>query len=231
MKGILYGNFLLNRKWFIAAGIAGVLGTAVCALIADIMRDDPSDFTPNLLLVMQLVVVAIAVEWLARNLEANIKCRFTDMTLAGGISKNTFVLSELLKNLIAIGGAFVFCVIMQLAMWIIQQNLPDWDSIKLLAGLTLFMGAIEWSVNPLVINLKSAEKAGLTVGLALGFGIVMPIMILANIFDEESRPILDSTIKLLNGKWSLLVVTGISVAIYAVFYIVFLARVKKGDVC
>lgn len=231
MKGILYGNFLLNRKWFIAAGIAGVLGTAVCALLADIMRGDPSDITPFVLFVMQMVVVAIAVEWLARNLEANIKCRFTDMTLAGGLTKNTFVLSELLKNLIAIGAAFVFCVIMQLAMCIFDRSYLNWDSIKLIAGLTLLMGAVEWSVNPLVIVMKSAEKAGLTMGLLLGFGIVLPIMTLAYIFDEESQAMLGSLIKLLNGKWSLLVVTGISIVVYAVFYIVFLSRVKKGDVC
>lgn len=229
MKGILYGNFLLNRKWFMAAGIAGVLGTAFCALLANIVRD--ADIAPTMLLVMQLVVVAIAVEWLARNLEANIRCRFTDMTLAGGVSKNTFVMSELLKNLIAIGGAFVLCVIMQLAMCIFDRSYLSLDPIKLLAGLTLLIGAVEWTCNPLVIAMKSAEKAGLTMGLVLGFCIVLPFMGLAVIFDEESQSMIGSFIKLLSGNWSFLVVTGISAAIYAVFYMVLLARVKKGDVC
>lgn len=232
MKGILYGNFLLNRKWFIAAGIAGVLGTALCAFIANVMRDDPADLTPNVLLVMQIVVVSIAMEWLARNLEANVKCRFTDMTLAGGVTRNTFVLSELLKNLISLGGAFVFCVIMQLAMCLVDRSYLNLDSIKLLAVLALLFGAIEWSVNPLTISMRSAEKAGLTVGLILGFGLLMPVMILLKAFDAESSPVLfDSLLKLFSGRWFLLAAAGIAAAVYAVFYLVLLARVKKGDVC
>ncbi|MDE7229131.1 MAG: hypothetical protein K2N56_01500, partial [Oscillospiraceae bacterium] len=116
MKGILYGNFLLNKKWFIAAGITAVIGTAFCAFWLKLVPNDTTGVPGVLFSGVQMAVIAIVMEWLGRNLEANIRCRFTDMTLAGGISRNTFVISELLKNFISIGIGFVMCVIMQLVM-------------------------------------------------------------------------------------------------------------------
>lgn len=226
MKGILYGNFLLNKKWFVAAGITAALGTVLCALLVKLVPDN-GGVAAMLFLGLQLMVVTITMEWLGRNLEANIKCRFTDVTLAGGISKNMFVMSELLKNLITIGIGLLICVIMQLVMNIFSSGFFTLETVKTMAVIALFIGAIEWVVNPLVIALKSAEKAGLLVGIVLGFGIVLPLMAIGNYFSyiymgESAVSVL---IRMLSG--SPLIVVGISAVLYAVFYFVLLARVKK----
>lgn len=230
MKGILYGNFLLNKKWFIAAGITAVLGTAFCALFVSLVPDH-AGVVATLFTGLQLVVVAILMEWLGRNLEANIKCRFTDITLAGGISKNMFVASELLKNLITMGIGLAACVVMQLVMSVFDKSFFTLETVKTVLVLAAFCGAIEWCVNPLTINFKSAEKAGLAVGLVLGFGIVMPLMIFCNILAEENETFVSGLFKLFAGNWLPLIVLGISAALYVIFYFVLLARVKRGDVC
>lgn len=230
MKGILYGNFLLNKKWFIAAGITAVLGTAACAVIKSLIPEEPGT-SQTLFLGIQVIVIAIIIEWLGRNLEANIKCRFTDVTLAGGITGNMFVMSELLKNVISIGIGFVMCIAMQLVMSVFDKSFFTLETVKMIAVLTVFMGAIEWSVNPLVINFKSAEKAGLVMGLIFGFGIVLPLMIICNIFSEETENFVKGFFELLSGDLLPLIVAGISAALYAIFYFALLARVRKGDVC
>lgn len=230
MKGILYGNFLLNKKWFIAAGITAVLGTAFCAFLVSLVPDE-AGVVATLFFGLQMVVMAIIVEWLGRNLEANIRCRFADITLAGGISKNTFVMSELLKNFISIGIGFVMCIIMQLVMSVFDKSFFSLDTVKMTALLIVFMGAIEWTVNPLVINFKSAEKAGLVMGLILAFGIVIPLMIISNAFAEETANFVSGFFEMLSGNWMPLIILGISAALYAAFYFALLARIKKGDVC
>lgn len=231
MKGILYGNFLLNKKWFIAAGITAVLGTAFCAVFVSLMPDE-SGVVTTLFLGLQFVVVAVLLEWLGRNLEANIKCRFTDITLAGGISKNMFVASELLKNLITMGIGLAACVVMQLVMSVFDRSFFTLETVKLMGLMALFAAAVEWTVNPLTINLKSAEKAGLLVGLILGFGLVMPMMIVCNVvFAEENETFVILFFRLITGGWLPLIIVGISAALYVIFYFVLLARVKRGDVC
>lgn len=229
MKGILYGNFFLNRTWFIAAAVLAALGVAVTGVLHSI---DPMSGAGDLgLAASEFVVSAVCLEWLARNLESNLKSRFVDYSLTGGITKVQFVMAELLKNLITVGLSFGLCVLMQAVLCVFDSSFLSMNSIKALLVLELFMGAIEWTVNPLVINLKSAEKAGLVVGLVLGFGIVMPLMIICNVFSEETSSLVSGFFKLLSGNWMPLIVAGCSAALYALFYFALLARVKKGDVC
>lgn len=227
MKGILYGNFLLNKKWFIAAGIAAVLGTAFCAFFVSLVPDEAGVVAT----VLQLVVIAIIMEWPGRNLEANIKCRFTDITLAGGITKITFVTSELLKNVISIGIGLVMCMVMQLAMSVFDKSFFTLETVKLIAVMAVTMGALEWTASPLVIHFKSAEKAGLLMGLIFGFGLVLPMITLCTIFTEEKETFVSGFFSLLSGNWLPLIIVGISAAIYVIFYFVLLSRVKRGDVC
>ncbi len=227
MKGILYGNFLLNKKWFIAAGIAAVLGTAFCAFFVSLVPDEAGVVAT----VLQLVVIAIIMEWPGRNLEANIKCRFTDITLAGGITKSTFVTSELLKNVISIGIGLVMCMVMQLAMSVFDKSFFTLETVKLIAVMAVTMGALEWTASPLVIHFKSAEKAGLLMGLIFGFGLVLTMITFCTIFTEEKETFVSGFFSLLSGNWLPLIIVGISAAIYVIFYFVLLSRVKRGDVC
>lgn len=226
MKGLLYGNFLLNKVWFISAAIIAVLGT-VCSAVLRAIGGEASSYAAMALTAAELVVITVSIEWLARNLESNLKCRFADYALAGGISKNEFVLCELLKNLISIGFSFVLCVIMQLALSAFNIN-----SLKVLFVMVIMIGAIEWICAPVVIDLKSAEKAGLLVGLILGFGIVMPGLVVFRAFCiPEDKGWLAGLIELADESWFVFAAVGVCAAIYALFYFILLKRVKKGDVC
>jgi len=230
VKGLLYGNFLLNKIWFIAAGIVMAVGIAVTAVLCDLNPD--SGIGQVGMVITELAVIATCVEWLGRNLESNLKSRFADYTLAGGISKVQFVTSELLKNLISIGISFVMCVMIQLVLCVFDRGLFSLENVRNAALIALLFGAIEWTGVPVTINLKSAEKAGLVVGLVLGFGIVMPGMTLFNILTPEKEGQRGVIImRVIVEPWFGWAVVGLCAAIYAVFYYVLLRRVKKGDVC
>lgn len=230
MRGLLYCNFLLNRKWFLAAGITAVLCTAACAVLAVVLGDAPEykQLIGSTFILTEVVVLAVCEEWLARNLERNIKCRFTDLTLAGGISKNTFVLSELVTNVIAITIGFAMCMAMTGVMSAVDSSFWSVENVKILTAFTLLIGAVDWIMLPLVIKLKSAEKAGMTTGLIAGFGIVFPIVVAFNLNEMN---LMETLMKLLAKPWFFPVFIGACAALYAVFYAIMLRRVKKGDVC
>lgn len=231
MKGILYGNFLLNRKWFLWAGIAAVFSTAACVILNFTLDKTPENtqLIGSMQIFTEIIVLALCEEWLGRNLENNIKCRFTDYTLAGGISKNTFVLSELLKNVITMVIGLAMCVAMDGVMSAFDSSFWSVGHIKLLIGAALLIGALDWVMLPLVIKLKSAEKAGLTVGMSMGFGIVMPTMIVYKMNSELD--IMTSLLKLFGEDWFFPAFLGVCAALYAISYAVILHRVKWGDVC
>lgn len=228
VKGLLYGNFILNRGWFIASGILAVIGTAVTAFI---YKADPAGGTAGTaLFISELAVLAVCCEWLARNFESNLKSRFADYALAGGISKKEFAASEILKNLITIGISFLMCVIMQAVLAVF--GFFDLENIKTLALIALLFGAVEWICSPFVVELKSAEKAGLLVGIILGFGVVLPVMVVGGAYLSEDGEILAAVlVRMLAKPWFDWAVVGLCAAIYTIFYFVLLRRIRKGDVC
>lgn len=240
MRGLLYESFLLNRKWFLVAGIVAVLGTFVCVLLISGSNPNLMGIANILFIVSETLTSVLCAEWLDRNLEKDLKCRFVDVTLAAGISKNMFVLSELVKNLITISIGFVMCLAMNGIVFaadkIIGSEVPFWDVfyIKLALVFALFVGIIDFVAFPLIINLKSAEKAGLIIGLVFGFGIIMPLMLVYFYLNPESgetHPFLEATYKFLDAPYFLPAVLGVAALIYAIFYVITLKRVKWGDVC
>ena len=175
---------------------------------------------------IQFVVMTIVEEYLARDFEKNIKSRFADYVLAG-MSKAKFVTAELLKNLISMAIAFAITVFMQLVFWAVNPGMIGAGRILLLAALAIIIGLIDWSSLPLVVYLKSAEKAGLIVGIILGFGGVMPIMIIFNLFENKWIIVMEFFSRDLTFFW----VVGIGALTYALFYWILLNRVRRGDVC
>lgn len=240
MRGLLYEGFLLNRKWFLVAGIVAVLGTFVCVLLISGSNPSLMGIANILFIVSEILTSVLCAEWLDRHLEKDLKCRFVDVTLAAGISKNMFVLSELVKNLITIAIGFVMCLAMNGIIFaadkIIGSEIPFWNVfyIKLALVFALFVGIIDFVAFPLVISLKSAEKAGLIIGLFFGFGIIFPLMLLFNYLNGdlgESNIVLTKIYEFLDAPYFLPVVFGVAVLIYAIFYVITLNRVKRGDVC
>lgn len=237
MKGILYEGFLLNRKWFFVAGIAAVLNTLACVIL---IANGMAVIANSIFSAGEILVVTLVDEWLDRHFENNLKCRFTDVKLAAGITKNMFVMSELLKNLITMAVGLTMCAAMNgivfAAEKVIGLEVPFWNIfyIKFAVLLVLIEGLIDFISLPLVIDLKSAEKAGLVIGIVIGFGIVMPITIINNLLDSEPNKhntFLEMIYGFFDNPYFFLAVFGIAAVIYAVAYAVLLRRVKKGDVC
>lgn len=230
MKGLLYVNFLLNKVWFIASGILAVLGVAVSAALRGAFPE--SSLGADMLFIFEIVVLATCNEWLGRNFESNLKTRFADYALAGGISKAQFVTAEMLKNLISAGIAFLMCAVIQFVFCVFDRSFFSVNNLTTLLALTLLFGAVEWMCMPVIVSLKSAEKAAIVVGLVLGFGVMVPLMIVFNYFDwDEQRTLVGRLIDFFEEPMSFVSVIAISAAIYVIFYIVLLDRVRKGDVC
>lgn len=231
MKGLLYAGCVLNKKFFITAGIAGIAAT-IFAVIGVINVDENRFFREiayYLFLIAAGLPGCIALEFPARDLEKNIKNRFANYALAGGISKNQFVLAELLKNLMCVVGGVLFCGIAGLILMAIKPGYIVANDLVLPVLIIVLMGAMEWAVTPLTIALKSAEKAGLTLGIFVGFGICLPACtILANELRGGSS---SNILSLLLEPWLPWAVLSFAAVIYAVVYVILLARVKRGDVC
>lgn len=230
VKGLLYGNFLLNKVWFIAAGIIAALGAAVSAVLHNVFPE--SSIGADVLFACELVVQSICMEWLGRNFESNLKTRFADYALAGGISKAQFVTAEMLKNLLSVSISFLIGLTMQLVLCAFDRSFFNVNSLTALFGMAFLLGAVEWMCMPVIVSLKSAEKAGIVVGFILGFGVALPLIMVFNYFGwYEQKTIVSMFIDFFSNPMSFVSVIAISAAIYAIFYIVLLNRVREGDVC
>lgn len=227
MKGLVYAGLVLNKTYFIAAGIVAAAGTALISWLGRVLGDPETSVVISIFLLgMQFVVMAIVEEFLARDLEKNIKSRFADYALAG-MSKAKFVTAELLKNVIAMLTAFAMTAVMQTVFMAVNPGITSANRFYVLAAMAIFIGLVDWISLPLVIYLKSAEQAGLIVGLFLGFGVILPLMVLFNSFDNFRGAVAD----FFSNGLALLWVLGIGAAFYALFYWILLNRVRKGDVC
>ena len=230
MKGLLYESFLLNRRWFLGTGIMTALFTAAFSLLLPNTEPDPeiANTFGMMYIFFALMVMVFCSEWTSRHLENNIKCRFADITLAAGITKNTFVLAEFLKIVISVTTGFAMCMAMTGIISIFESGFWGSDKVKLLSALAVFGILTEWAITPLVIKLKSSEKAGIVLGLIVGLGIVLPLVL---IFGRNMEEIPVKLMTLFSKKWLYPAFLGACAALYAVVYAITLRLVKRGDVC
>ena len=229
MKGLLYESFLLNRRCFLASGIMAALFTgAFSLLLPNAEMDSEIVNTLGLMYIfIALMIMVFCSEWTSRHLEKNIRCRFADITLAAGISKNTFVLAELLKIIISVTIGFAMCMAMTGIISIFESGFFSPDKVKLLSALAVFGILTEWAIIPLVIKFKSSEKAGLIAALIVAVVIMIPVFF---IFGTDGD-IMQKLMALLSNKWLFPAFLGVSVAVSAGIYAITLHIVKRGDVC
>ena len=232
MRGLLYCGFLLNRKWFLSAGIITVLGTAVCFFLYGSFQNSEIIMEISFTL-MQLILAFICTEWLGRSLEADIKCRFADYALASGISKKAFVLTELMKNIISMAISYAMCITVQLVMEIRDRGalMPNF-----LLGFILIVGVLRWIISLVTIPLRNAERAGLIVVIGFVLVVVIPYILFGYFYDKSE--ILYHIwyyieyLEWFGYKWILdLIFYAVIVGAYSIVYVLFLRRIRKGDVC
>ncbi len=227
MKGLLYASVVLNKGWFYGAGAAALLGTVVGVILQTLSQNGATGFSAeSILMLLPLIPALILSEFLGRDLERSIKCRFTDYAMAA-VSKSAVVLAELAKNLLCAVISIIIASAMLLCFKLAGANISLGDFVGMWEFM-LFVYAIEWTIIPLTVDLKSAEHAGLLVGIILGFGIAFPAVLIDNII-SGGEDFLGVIMKLFEiPDWILLSVTA---AIYVLFYVILLRRLKRGDVC
>lgn len=229
MKGLLYASCVLNKKYFIGAGITAAAAT-IFAVVCELLSGQRffNEIAYYVIFIASVLPAGIALEYPARDLEKNLKTRFANYALAGGITKNRFVLAELMKNLMCVAGGAAVCCIVSLICIAVKPGYLVTPNIVFHLLIIVGIGVIEWCVAPLTITTKSSEKAGLIIGVCVGFGLIFPFNLLAAAISDGSAW---SFFGLFSKPWFPWAVLGAAAVIYAVVYFIMLARVKRGDVC
>lgn len=227
MKGLLYNSLTLNKKWFIGAGIAALV-SAVLGVVLELTLGVKESFRPFVSLITgisPIIVMAILSEYPPRDIVGNMKCRFAEYSLCAGISRNEFVLAQLVINLIfTLLSAAVGCLLL-LIYQAADSSFVSASSYKLFALTAVFVGVLTWIIIPLTIALKDQEKAGLVVGLIIG----VPVGIGFSIILGDNGETLAKLMELLSNDLFPLICAGIVAAVYALVYLITYALVKRGD--
>lgn len=225
MKGLFYCTAKMNRGYFIAAFItlicSAVLGSVVLYNVNEARADDYG-FGFLCVTFLPFLPMVILCEFLARDVEHNIKCGFFKYTLSS-ISRGRYTLSLLLTNLFVnvLGLAVGYLLLFIFRLFGGEANVLPFYFI-LLPMFALLAGAVEWICMPVTIKLKSAEKAGLIVGIVLGFGTVLPVTIAL----KSSDFVFDIT-KIATVP-ALMIMLGAAAAVYALIYAIIMRMLKRG---
>lgn len=215
----------MNRGYFIAAFItlicSAVLGSVVLYNVNEARADDYG-FGFLCVTFLPFLPMVILCEFLARDVEHNIKCGFFKYTLSS-ISRGRYTLSLLLTNLFVnvLGLAVGYLLLFIFRLFGGEANVLPFYFI-LLPMFALLAGAVEWICMPVTIKLKSAEKAGLIVGIVLGFGTVLPVTIAL----KSSDFVFDIT-KIATVP-ALMIMLGAAAAVYALIYAIIMRMLKRG---
>lgn len=235
MKGMLYSSLLRQRGFILGAGIYTAAATVVGIFIMILGRSFPEIAPPLgvLLMIMPAVSVVIALEGVDRELEKSLKTRFADYTLAA-VTPGKFATAELLKNLLlmayGIALSLAMCVILRVAgegffKMIIDEYYLDWKFLGVMPIAGIACSLIEWVIMPLVIKLKSAEKAGMIVGLIVG--VVVAISMSG--FVNNNVPGFD--LGVLVEFPTVLYILAAAVLLYGLFYLILEKRIERGNIC
>lgn len=225
MKGILYSFFAKNYSYFTGALIycaaACALGFAALLLPDNILHNNGFSTLP-------IIIPLILLEIPPRDLEGDIKSRYADYVLTA-VTRDTFARGMLIKNLICMAAGLALSMIVALTYYLV--GIADSAIFVLLPAMAAISGAFNWACTPLVINMKSAEKAGLTVGLIIGIVIILPLMIAVNVFADENSSVFLSIMNWLSGPQALIPTYLIAAALYVGLYFILLKRLERGNVC
>lgn len=226
MKSLIYSALRLNRGYFIGAALTFLISTAVGAPLLYSAWYNGSDFyrLGNLCVyILPVLPIVIISEFYARDLERNIKSGFLNYTLSA-MTRRKFVLSQLVTNLCCTGLGLLLGLELLL---IFRAVNPEYVPPEMFGGLSLMAlaGSVaEWIIIPVTIRLKSAEKAGLIVGLLIGFGIVLPMIL---VYKVNGYSLGFNLVSLLNIQY-VLIFLATALLIYAGVFASCISLLKRG---
>ncbi len=230
MRGLLYSSLLRNRGFIIGTAVYSVIAAVVGVVLIYLSRSY-SDIAPVLTIlvnILPLISIVLALEGVDRELENSLKTRFANYALSA-VTPRQFIMTELLKNFCFSAYGTVMGMLM-LAIFALADAsaFPDVGFLfRLYPMAGILSGLIQWVMMPLVIKFKNAEKAGMVVGLIIGFGTVLPINLIQAKTDGGFEIDIKSLITPVPTAVFLLAV----VLIYALFYVLLVRRVERGNIC
>lgn len=230
MRGLLYSSLLRNRGFIIGTAVYSVIAAVVGVVLIYLSRSysDIASVLMFLLPVFPLISVVLALEGVDRELENSLKTRFANYALSA-VTPRQFTMTELLKNFCFSAYGIVMGMLMLAFYELIDADvLPDTGLLfRLYPMVGILIGLVQWVMLPLVIKFKNAEKAGMVVGLIIGFGTVLPINLIQAKTDGGFRIDIKSLITPVPTAVFLLTI----VLIYALFYALLIRRVERGNIC
>lgn len=230
MRGLLYSSLLRNCGFIIGTAVYSVIAAVVGVVLIYLSRSysDIASVLMFLLPVFPLISVVLALEGVDRELENSLKTRFANYALSA-VTPRQFIMTELLKNFCFSAYGIVMGMLMLAFYELIDADvLPDTGLLfRLYPMVGILIGLVQWVMLPLVIKFKNAEKAGMVVGLIIGFGTVLPINLIQAKTDGGFRIDIKSLITPVPTAVFLLTV----VLIYALFYALLVRRVERGNIC
>ena len=216
MRGLLYSSLLRNRGFIIGTAVYSVIAAVVGVVLIYLSRSysDIASVLMFLLPVFPLISVVLALEGVDRELENSLKTRFANYALSA-VTPRQFIMTELLKNFCFSAYGIVMGMLMLAFYALIDADvLPDTGLLfRLYPMVGILIGLVQWVMLPLVIKFKNAEKAGMVVGLIIGFGTVLPINLIQAKTDGGFRIDIKSLIT------------------PALFYALLVRRVERGNIC
>lgn len=230
MRGLLYSSLLRNRGFIIGTAVYSVIAAVVGVVLIYLSRSysDIASVLMFLLPVFPLISVVLALEGVDRELENSLKTRFANYALSA-VTPRQFTMTELLKNFCFSAYGIIMGMLMLAFYALIDADvLPDTGLLfRLYPMVGILIGLVQWVMLPLVIKFKNAEKAGMVVGLIIGFGTVLPINLIQAKTDGGFEIDIKSLITPVPTAVFLLAV----VLIYALFYVLLVRRVERGNIC
>lgn len=225
MKGILYHYFFESRAFFIGSVICFAASAALGLFCLNFFAEDPQNLSVLRSIIfpfLGIIIAVIACEGGARYIEKLQKTRFLNHVLSSRVSKGGFTLLLLVINLLSHVFGTVLMFLLFVILGLADGGFLSPELFLQMGFLMLFVGAADLAVYYPTMLLKSAEKGGFVIGLIVGFGIVLPCMLLL-----EDQEILIGLGNLSSDPIAWLVCAGI----YAVFCLLIRLRVNRGDVC
>lgn len=227
MKGLIYSWAYCRKIFFI---ISFLLFLVICAAMtiiipyADLEDTGIQAAVAIFTLVSGAACVVICGESLDKDLEDMIKTGFAEYALTG-ISEKIFINALLVRNLICTALSMIYGTVIS-ALYFYLTNTPMTVFTWLIApAFVFFIYGTDFLITPLIIKLKNSEKAGFTLGIAMGviFFIFVVVSKIAGL-NEMLRELVRKPVFLTGAMVFFLL-------LYIPAYFISLKTLKRGDIC
>ncbi len=229
MKGMIYLSLIMNKAYIIAAAIVFAVSSVLNVILVKLAGSNLiiEALLPGVMVIVPIIGIVVLFEGLGRTAEKYIKCRFFNVMLSG-MTPVRYAAVNLAEHLIYLAAGFVF-IFITLGITALTGFVVNEFQIKSLVAVTVLFSLVDRIVMTLTLKIGSAEKAGLIVGLIVGFGLVLPIMLLNDTISEAG--IVMDFHEIITNNFVFFCFLGAAAVIYALDYYIEYRIVKRGDIC